>query len=160
VGILLLLLVLPPSGAAWEDAAQRLVISNAVLILPPPLRTYFEDQRNTLVQLATDPSQWGMEPFRPQNGYVRLDEYGRYPFVELPRDYNAAVRKFGRTKLTRNGTLPWHIGTYALKLEEAFRAQQWDQVKLCAAILARYVAEQERTDRLRTRAAPVTSADG
>ncbi|MDA2915027.1 hypothetical protein MYX77_13930, partial [Acidobacteriia bacterium AH_259_A11_L15] len=33
------------------------------------------------------------------------------------------------------------MGTYSLKLEEAFRNQRWDQVQLYAGILSYYVAE-------------------
>lgn len=129
------------NAAAWEDKAHQLIITRAVETLPYPLRGFFESNRGTIADLAENPSQWGEDAPRPHHDYIRLDQYGRYPFGELPRDYNRAVRKFGRRTLDENGTLPWQIGTYSLKLEEAFRLQQWDKVKLYAAVLARYVAE-------------------
>lgn len=138
---LALLLALPPPAAAWETRGRRLVVMRAVETLPYPLRAFFESQRNTLVELADKPEQWGEETFRPEQEFIRLDHYGRYPFAELPRDYNAAVRRFGRRQVAEKGTLPWQIGTYSEKLEEAFRAQQWDKVKLYAALLARAVSE-------------------
>lgn len=128
-------------AAAWEDRAHRLIVIRAVEALPYPLRAFFESNRFALADLCQDPSQWGEDTPLPHHGYLNLDHYGRYPFAELPRDYNQAVRKFGRQQLDQQGTLPWQVGTYSLKLEEAFRAQQWDQVKLYAAILAHYVAE-------------------
>jgi len=127
--------------AAWEDRAHRLIIVRAVETMPYPLRAFFEANRFTLADLCEDPRQWGEDAPLPHHGYINLDHYGRYPFAELPRDYNRAVRKFGRPRLDEQGTLPWQVGTYSLKLEEAFRAQQWDKVKLYAAILARYVSE-------------------
>jgi hypothetical protein len=129
-----------PAGA-WEDKAQQIIVNRAVETLPYPLRAFFETNRHTVTELCLDTSQWGEDAPRSQHEYIRLDAYGRYPFAELPRDYNTAVRRFGRKQLDQNGTLPWQIGTYSLKLEEAFRAQRWDKVKLYAAILARYVAE-------------------
>lgn len=128
-------------AAAWECRAHRLIVNRSVETLPFPLRSFFETHRFTVAELCTNPSQWGEEAPRAEHGFLRLDHYGRYPFAELPRDYNAAVRKFGRAEVVQHGTLPWQIGTYSLKLEEAFRAQQWDQAKLYAAILAHYLSE-------------------
>ncbi len=139
--VLALATLLPPPLAAWEDRAHRLIIARSVETLPFPLRAYFESQRSTLAELCTNPEQWGNEQVGPGQVFIHLDHYGRYPFAELPRDYNRAVRKFGRTQVAQHGTLPWQIGTYSLKLEEAFRQQQWDKVKLYAAILSHYVIE-------------------
>ncbi len=132
---------LPPPTAAWEQRARGLVTRRAVDSLPYPLRAFFETHSSSIVRFATDPSLWGTEPMQPEGSYIRLDNYGRYPFAELPRDYNDAVRKFGRRKVMENGLLPWQVGTYSLKLEEAFRNQRWDQVQLYAGILSYYIAE-------------------
>jgi hypothetical protein len=141
LGLIALLAAVPEPAQAWETRARRLVVTRAVDTLPYPLRGYFEANRSTIVELSERPEQWGEESNRPEHGFIRLETFGRYPYGELPRDYNAAVRKFGRRKLVENGTLPWEIGGLSLKLEEAFRAQQWDKVKLYSAMLARTVAE-------------------
>lgn len=130
-----------PSAFAWEGRTHRMISRRAMETLPYPLRAYFENNRNAITQLAADPGQWGNEAARPENGFIHLDHYGRYPFAELPRDYNVAVRKFGRRKVAEQGTLPWQIGIYSLKLEEAFRNRDWDKAKLYAGILAHYVGE-------------------
>lgn len=138
---LTLLLLMPPTAGAWSDRGRQIILDRAVETLPYPLRAFFEANHATISRLAADPKQWGDEVLRPENDFIHLDAYGRYPFADLPRDYNAAVRKFTRKKLLEQGVLPWQIGTYSLKLEEAFRDQHWDKVKLYAAILAYYVAE-------------------
>ncbi|MFQ5777755.1 MAG: hypothetical protein ACE5IP_07080 [Terriglobia bacterium] len=137
----LLFSTVPPPAAAWEAGAHRLITAQAIETLPFPLRTYFESNQLILAQLCADPSRWGEVQPRPEHGFIHLDHYGSYPFAELPRDFNRAARKFGSKELAEHGILPWQIGTYTLKLEEAFRDRQWDEVKLYAAILARYVAE-------------------
>ncbi|HXE74948.1 MAG TPA: hypothetical protein VNN18_04820 [Candidatus Xenobia bacterium] len=137
----LLVSTLSPPAQAWEGRTQQLVVSRAVESLPYPLRAYYESNRSSIAQLAADPSQWGEEGSRPEQRYIQLDSYGTYPFAELPRDYNVAVRRFTRAKVTRRGTLPWAVGSYSLKLEEAFRDKRWDEVKRYSAILAYYVAE-------------------
>lgn len=134
-------LTTPQPALAWEARAQRLVTARAINTLPEPLQGYFERNRAAIEQFAADANQWGEERRGPETGFIRLDSYGRYPFGELPRDYNAAVRKFGRRTLTQRGVLPWQVGTYSLKLEEAFRRQDWEKVKLYAGILAHYVCE-------------------
>jgi len=131
----------PPPAQAWEARTQQLVVNRAVESLPYPLRAYYESNRNNIAQLAGDPSQWGDEANRPEQGFIQLDAYGTYPFAELPRDYNAAARRFTRIKVSRRGTLPWSVGIYSLKLEEAFREKRWDEVKRYSAILAYYVTE-------------------
>jgi hypothetical protein len=134
-------LAAPSPAPAWEPTGHRLIVNRAVDSLPYPLRAYFEANRNNLVQLAADPGQWGDEQPKAGDGFLHLDAYGRYPFAELPRDYNAAVRRYSRAKVARNGRLPWVVGVYSAKLEDAFREQEWDKVKLYAAVLAHYVAE-------------------
>lgn len=135
------LLLLPRPLQAWDDAGQRLILTKAIDALPYPLRAYFDQNERTLVQLAADPNQWGENQPGRESGYIHLDKYGGYPFADVPRDYNEAVRKLSRDTVNANGTLPWTIGAYSLELEEAFRNQQWDEVKLYASILAHFVAE-------------------
>ncbi|MFQ5927898.1 MAG: hypothetical protein ACE5MH_10755, partial [Terriglobia bacterium] len=71
----------------------------------------------------------------------QLDAYGEYPFPELPRDYDAAVRKHTESRLTAQGTLPWQIGLYSLRLQEAFQEGDKEAIMQQAATLAHYVAE-------------------
>ena len=42
--------------------------------------------------------------------------------VILPRDYTAAVAKFGKAKITENGTVPWRTEEYYGNLRRAFEA--------------------------------------
>ncbi len=59
----------------------------------------------------------------------------------MPRDYQAAVAKFGKSKLEASGLLPWQIGVYSQKLTAALRGHDWEQARLAAAMLAAYVAQ-------------------
>ncbi|MGB6544760.1 MAG: hypothetical protein WBE97_03960, partial [Candidatus Acidiferrales bacterium] len=70
-----------------------------------------------------------------------LERYGKFPYSALPRDYKAAVTKYGKAKVQAGGVLPWQIGVYSAKLTAAMRTGNWDQAKLMAAYLAAYVAE-------------------
>jgi hypothetical protein len=127
---------------AWGPNADKLVVNKAIDTLPAEMRSFFEASRADLVQHVTDPLDTQEKtPSERKNSFIYLDRYGRFPFNTLPRDYKAAVAKYGKTKLSSTGLLPWQIGVYSQKLTEAFKLNHWDEAKLDAAILAAYVAE-------------------
>jgi len=139
---LMLFLSAPQDSRAWGRGGHRLVVNKAVDTLPPGIREFFDTNRNFLLQHVTDPLDViAKTPAERHNHFIALDKYGRFPFETLPRDYKAAVTKFGKTKLEANGLLPWQIGVYSKKLTEALKDGKWEEAKLDAAILANYVAE-------------------
>jgi hypothetical protein len=94
------------------------------------------------MQHVTDPlDAIAKAPAERRNHFIALDKYGRFPFDALPRNYKAALTKFGKVKLDANGLLAWQIGVYSEKLTKAMEAGKWDEARLDAAILANYVAE-------------------
>jgi len=130
-----------PSSFGWGDNAERLIVDKAVDTLPSEMQPFFEANRAYLMQHVTDPLESeAANPAEEPKGFIELDHYGPFPFTSLPRSYSAAVEKFGRRQLTSRGLLPWQIGLYSKKLTDAFRAHNWDDAKLSAAILAHYVA--------------------
>jgi hypothetical protein len=141
----LLLFLLPSQACAWGRNGNRLVINKAIETLPvenPEIRAFFETNRNFLLQHVTDPlDTMARTPAERHNHFLYLDKYGRFPFELLPRNYKAALAKFGKSKLEANGLLPWQIGVYSQKLTEAMKAGRWEEAKLDAALLANYVAE-------------------
>jgi hypothetical protein len=139
---LMLCLSFPQKSLAWGRNGHRLIVNKAVDTLPPDIRSFFESNLALVSQHVTDPlDAIAKNPAERHNHFILLDKYGRFPFEALPRDYKAAVTKFGKTKLEANGLLPWQIGVYSQKLTEAFKAGKWEEARLDAAILANYVAE-------------------
>jgi hypothetical protein len=140
-----LCLSLPHRSFAWGRNGHRLIVNKAIDTLgtlPPEFRGFFESNRGLLVQHVTDPlDALSKTPTERHNHFILLDKYGRFPFEALPRNYKAAVTKFGKPKLDANGLLPWQIGVYSEKLTEAMKAGKWDEARMDAAILANYVAE-------------------
>ncbi len=138
----LVLFLSPQNLRAWGRSGHRLVANKAVDTLPQGIREFFDANRGFLLQHVTDPLDViAKTPAERHNHFIALDKYGRFPFETLPRDYKAAVTKFGKTKLEANGLLPWQIGVYSKKLTEALKDAKWEEAKLDAAILANYVAE-------------------
>jgi hypothetical protein len=87
-------------------------------------------------------------PLERSRHYIYLDKYGMFPFLALPHSFQRAVEQYGRSHVNRDGLLPWQIGEYSLRLTNDFKAQNWEQAKLDAAVLGHYVADA--TDPLHT----------
>ena len=140
-GIALAFVFSPTYALAWGDNANKLIVNRAIETLPPELRQFFDASRAELLIHVNDPFVTvAKTPAERKNQFLYLDKYGGFPFPLLPRDYKAAVAKFGKSKLESNGLLPWQIGVYSAKLTDAMHAGKWDDAKLYAAILASYVA--------------------
>jgi hypothetical protein len=135
-------LLLPFSVRAWNANADRLITNQAVDTLPGDLRPFFEANRQFLVQHVNDPrDEITRVPAEKPYNYIQLDHYGAFPFAALPRDYKAAVARYGRTVVAANGQLPWQVGSYSARLTNAFRSHNWDAARVAAASLAYFVAE-------------------
>src|SRR5919106_3504645 len=124
--VTLLLGMAPAPAAAWGFEPHRFIMDRAIALLPPELRPLFEKHRAMVVERAIDPDTWRTAGFNEEekNHFLDLDweGYGKYPFNELPRDYAAAVAKFGKPRVDDNGTLPWRTEEMYGNLRRAFEA--------------------------------------
>jgi hypothetical protein len=133
---------LASSISAWGANAQRLISNKAVETLPSELAGFYEANRLRILAKITDPlDALNKNPAEQRYHILYLNRYAPFPFDSLPRNYKAAVKKFGLPKIEANGVLPWQIGVYSEKLTTAFRERNWDDVRLYSTLLAHYVAE-------------------
>lgn len=150
---LVVLLGLPGMASAWGFDGHRFIASQAIDQLPPELKALFESRRAFIVERAVDPDLWrnaGWEDEAP-NHFLDLDHsaFGPYPFEGLPREYDAAVQKFGRAFVHEQGLLPWRVQEFHGRLRRAFEALKRDRppiytlddIAFYSAILAHYVAD-------------------
>ncbi|HXH24593.1 MAG TPA: hypothetical protein VNI78_05040 [Vicinamibacterales bacterium] len=122
-----LVLVLPASAPAWGYEAHMFIMERALALLPKELRPLFETHRAAVIERSIDPDTWrnaGFGGVESPNHFLDLDweGYGKYPFRELPRDYTAAIAKFGKERVDGNGTLPWRTEEMYGNLRRAFDA--------------------------------------
>lgn len=113
----------PAPALAWGFVAHRYIMGRAINLLPPELTPFFTHYRDEIVARAVDPDLWrnvGWEddPYHFINFGAR--EFGEYPFNDLPREYGAALEKFGRQALNRLGMLPWRLSEEFGNLRRAF----------------------------------------
>src|SRR4051812_28096912 len=115
--------LVPTQAFAWGALGHQLIMRRAIEILPPELKPFFEYYREELVLRSNDPDLWRNVPWdEDSNHFVDfgIPEFGKPPFNELPRDYGAALAKFGAANLKRWGTLPWRVEEFAGSLRRSF----------------------------------------
>jgi hypothetical protein len=106
----LVLVVVPTPALAWGTAAHRYIMRRAIETLPPEIKPFFVANADELVMRVTDPDLWRTVGWDDEpNHFVNFGapELGEFPFLALPREYGAALEKFGASALRRLGMLPW-----------------------------------------------------
>ena len=130
IGVLLLLLVsVPTRASAWGVAAHRYIMGRAIDLLPAEIKPFFDRYRDELVLRVNDPDTWRVAGWDDgPNHFVNfgLPDLGPYPFAAFPRDYSAAVEKFGLEPLKRIGMLPWREAEEFGNLRRAFEGFRRD----------------------------------
>lgn len=151
VAIMALAAMLQPTPAfAWGSAAHRFIMSRAIDLLPPGLKPFFAHYRDQIVTRVIDPDTWRLVGWKDDPNHF-LDfgarELGAYPFNDLPREYGAALDKFGRATLDNLGTLPWRYAEEFGNLRRAFEDFKRDSayapsnVVLFAPVAAHYIQD-------------------
>jgi len=139
---LLCALAVCPRAGAWGTNAQRLITSKAIETLPFEMRGFYQSRRDGVLAAVSDSMDaLARDPNQLRYHVLFLNRYSPFPYDTIPRDYKAAVTKFGRLKLEAAGLLPWQVGVYSQKLTDAFRKGDWEAVRVNSALLASYVAE-------------------
>jgi hypothetical protein len=147
--VALIALLAPRPADAWGSAAHRHIMARAIDLLPVELKPFFLQNKDEMVMRVIDPDLfrvlgWEEEP----NHFVNFGakELGEYPFKELPREYGAAIEKFGLTTLRRNGLLPWRQQEEFGNLRRAFEGFNREtyapgNAVLFAAVMAHYIQD-------------------
>jgi hypothetical protein len=120
---LVLAVAAPPTATAWGTAAHRYIMARAIERLPAELKPFFEHYRDELVVRVVDPDTWRNAGWEEDPNHFLdfgVKDFGPYPFTALPREYGAAIEKFGMATLKRNGLLPWREAEEFGNLRRAF----------------------------------------
>jgi hypothetical protein len=147
--VAVLIVASPRPADAWGFEAHRYILERAIALLPPEIRPFFEKYRASIVEHSIDPDLWrnaGFDAVESPRHFVDMDAYGAPPFEALPRDFDEAVKRFGREFVDRNGLLPWRTQEMHLKLVEAFTQKATysrDNIKYFSAFLSHYVSDAQ-----------------
>jgi hypothetical protein len=136
----------PAPAAAWGTEVHKFITARVIALLPAQIRPFFAKYSPMISEHSIDPDLWRTAGFleEPPRHFVDMDAYGPYPFKELPRDYDAAVQRYGLEFVTRNGTLPWRTEEIYRQLVDAFTQKApyaRENLKFFAAVISHYVSD-------------------
>ena len=151
--LLAAIVALPSQTSAWGFDAHKFIAERMIALLPAELKPLFEQRKAFIIERSIDPDLWrnvGWEE-EPPNHFLDMDfpAYGPYPFAALPRDYSAAIQKFGKDVVDEQGQLPWRTAEFYGRLQREFESLKRtipptyavDNIVLYSAILCHYVAD-------------------
>jgi len=134
----------PAPADGWGLEAHVLINRAACTTVPGPLRRFFMRHQAFIGEHGKDPDT----VFTVKEGeaermrhWFDLDELDRFPFRNIPRNYEKALAKYGRERMKEAGLLPWRIAELDARLVQAMRESDWKRVPLFAAHLGHYVAD-------------------
>jgi len=140
----------PSPAFAWGTPVHRFIMERAIELLPRELEPFFVHFRDELVVRVVDPDTWRTAGWEDNPNHFLdfgVPEFGPFPFAALPREYGAAIEKFGMATLKRDGLLPWHEAEEFGNLRRAFEAFRSDEAFapgdaiLFAAVSAHYIQD-------------------
>lgn len=73
--------------------------------------------------------------------YIDINAYGKYPYGELPRKYDSAVKKFTEDTISSNGIVPWWIQIMQQRLTNAFKEKSKAKILKLSAEIGHYIAD-------------------
>jgi hypothetical protein len=140
--LFVILVLLSRAAFGWGFWAHKEINRQAIESLPQPLKDFFVANEEYIVEHSTDPDQRRFKDKDEQfYHFLDIDRYGKYPFSELPHDYQEAEKKFGADSLKKNGLLPWHIAEVTEKLADAMKDGNKEEILHFASDLGHYVAD-------------------
>jgi hypothetical protein len=139
----------------WGFDVHRELTRRSLQGLPPELRPFFAVQRDFIVEHAVDPDLWRVVGLKGDRGdedpnhFLDIDGLDDPPpFRNVPREWDAFVKKYGAERANRAGRLPWRAEEIYRLLVARFRdvakgtpAYAADNARYLAAVLAHYIQD-------------------
>ena len=134
--------LLTSSCYCWGFFAHQKINYLAVFLLPPEMMVFYKPNIDFLSEHAVDPDKrrYAVPEEGPRH-YIDIDQYGQYPYPNLPRSWKEAVQKFGEDSLKMFGIVPWHIQTMLLRLTSAFKEKDFAKIMKNSAEIGHYIAD-------------------
>jgi hypothetical protein len=73
--------------------------------------------------------------------YIDIDNYGPYPYTDLPRTWEDAIQKYSEDTLQANGIVPWWISIMQQRLTNAFKEKNQAKILRVSAELGHYIGD-------------------
>lgn len=128
--------------SSWGFLGHRTIHQLAVYELPPSMRYFFHHNMNEVVKRSVRPDQRrSKDKEEAPRHFIDLELYGDSAAWKMPRQWTAAVKKYGKDSLSHAGYLPYHIVAIKEKLTAAFRSGNKDSILFYAIDLGHYISD-------------------
>jgi hypothetical protein len=126
----------------WGFFGHQRINNYAVYLLPPEMMVLFKPSQAFLTEHSVDPDKrrYAIAEEAPRH-YIDLDQYGTYPFPNLPRNWDDAVSKFTEDTLNMHGIVPWWVQIMKRRLQSAFKEKNQAKILKLSAELGHYIAD-------------------
>ncbi len=139
---LVLLLVVAQNCWCWGFFGHRKINYLAVFLLPPEMIAFYKQNIEFLSEHAVDPDKrrYAIPEEGPRH-YIDIDHYGKYPYPELPRNYDSAVAKYSADTINAYGVVPWWVQTMLARLTNAFKEKNQARILKLSAEIGHYISD-------------------
>lgn len=137
-----ILLLLFQKVFCWGFFAHKQINYYAVFLLPPEMMALYKPNIDFIAEHAVDPDKRRYASnAEGARHYIDIDHYGKYPFAELPRKWEDAIKKFSEDTLRAYGIAPWWISTMLSRLTNAFKEKNQTKILKLSADIGHYIAD-------------------
>jgi hypothetical protein len=140
--LLLLMLFIFQQVYCWGFFAHKKINYYAVFLLPPEMLVLYKPNIDFITEHAVDPDKRRyVSKTEGAHHYIDIDHYGKYPFAELPHQWDDAVKKFSEDTLRAYGIVPWWIDIMQSRLTNAFKEKNQVKILRLSAEIGHYIAD-------------------
>jgi len=126
----------------WGFYAHKKINYYAVFLLPPQMLVLYKPNIEFITDHAVDPDKrrYAVVAEGPRH-FIDIDQYGEYPFTNLPHSWKDAIAKFGQDSLNAHGIVPWHVQTMLTRLTKAFKEKNFSLIMKNSAEIGHYISD-------------------
>lgn len=126
----------------WGFYAHQKINYYAVFLLPPQMLLFYKQNIGFITEHAVDPDKRRyMIAEEGARHYIDINEYGTYPYSNLPHRWDSALTKFGNDTLQARGIVPWWVQIMKLRLTNAFKERDATKILKLSADIGHYIAD-------------------
>lgn len=126
----------------WGFFAHRKINYYAVFLLPPEMMILYKPNIGFISEHAVDPDK--RRYIVPEEGprhYIDIDRYGKFPYHEIPRNWDDAVARYSEDTILANGIIPWWISVMLQRLTKAFKEKNQAGILKLSAEIGHYISD-------------------
>lgn len=126
----------------WGFFGHQKINYFAVFLLPPEMMVLYKPNIQFLSDHSVDPDKrrYAVAEEAPRH-YIDIDVYGKHPYSELPRKWEAAVAKFSEDTIQKYGIVPWWVQIMQRRLTNAFKEKNQARILRLSAEIGHYIAD-------------------